>query len=681
MSLEQCLFAPRSVALIGASDDRDRVSGRPAAFLQQHGFKGALWPVNPRRETVQGLRSYTHVDDLPDVPDHAYILMDSDAALKAALACVARGVPVISILADGFDASREEAQARTSLLHAAITDSKTRLVGPQSLGVIDTANGLSLTANAAFAEPALLTGGTMLLSHSGSMLGALLSRAASQGIGWRRLVSVGSELDLSMGEIGQACVANPDIDGFALFLETIRDRDAFAGFCAAAHAAGKPVVALRLGRTPIGQLLAQSHTGAILGDGAALDAFLQDCGVCVVETLDGLIHASPLARCLPTRRPRNGVAVVATTGGGGAMAVEALCRRGVAMYTPYKNNAGSTSNSALPAMNGPLLDVTLAGTRPEVMSAALDQVMGAGAGGAPPDLVVAVVGSSARFHPQLAAKPLISHNSDVPLAVLLMPDAPETGAMLRREGLPVLPSPESLADALAGCVARRFRSPVVAVPASSTTVRLMDEKAAFDLFERRGVAVAGYCIQPVSSTALPPDLTYPVAVKGLVSGVAHKSDAGLVHLDVSGPDELARISTELGVLGCDTVLIMAMERGLAEVIVGYRNDPVVGPVVMVAPGGALAEIHDDCAVRTAPVDRAAALAMIEQVQGLAPIRGYRNLPRGDIDALASTIVAVSGLGGHRGPAIIEAEINPLLVRAAGQGVVAVDALAVVSEDE
>jgi len=676
--LAQSLFAPKSVALVGASDDPSKVPGRPLAFLQQHGFEGQIWPVNARRRTVQGHPAYPDINATPDLPDLAFILLNADAAMEALEQCVAAGVAMVAMLADGFSEAGEAGKAREARLREILAGSGTRLIGPQSLGLVDTANGLALTANAAFAEPVLQTGGTMLLSHSGSMIGALLSRAQAQGIGWRRLVSVGNELDLSMGEIGLACVDDPTVRAFALFLETIRDRNGFVAFTRAAAQAGKPVVALRLGRSAVGRGLAQTHTGAMLGDGAGLEALLLDCGVCCVESLDGLIHAADFLARTGKKPVSAGVAIVTTTGGGGALAAEAMATRDVPLYTFPAARQAALEAAGLPAPNGPVLDVTLAGTRPDVMAAALATTERAMAGDRGPDITIAAIGSSARFSPELAVSPLVDGGQKAVRAAFLVPDAPESTRLLREAGVPVFPTAEALADVLAGWSRRRARWPEPWITVDAGTCTPDSDETAFKVLERLGISIAVHSIQSADSAALAAEFGYPLALKGILPGVRHRTEAGLVYLNI--PDEAVHRAalTDLQTKGCETVLSMPMVDGLAEAIIGYRIDPVVGPLIMVAPGGVLAELYDDRAVRTAPVNHRTALDMIDEVEGFAPLRGYRNLPEGDLEALAAAIVALSQAA-VADPAIVEAEANPVIVRRKGDCAIAVDALVIRAE--
>ena len=299
--LRQALLSPRSIALIGQSDDAGKTAGRPLKYLRAAGYSGTIYPVNPRRDSVLGERAFPSLAALPEVPDHAYVLTPTEGVIDAVEQCGRIGIPVATILADGFAAADETGRARTARLKDICARTGIRLVGPSSLGVVNLRRKVLLTANAAFAEPELPVGRIFAVSHSGSMIGALASRGKARGIGFAGLVSIGNEVDLSVGEVCAATLDDPDIDGYLLFLETMRNADALRRFALGAAERGKPIVAYKLGRSVAARELAVSHTGALAGEDDAASAFFADCGIAEVETLEGLLESLPLVRRVPFR--------------------------------------------------------------------------------------------------------------------------------------------------------------------------------------------------------------------------------------------------------------------------------------------------------------------------------------------------------------------------------------------
>jgi len=224
--LRQSLFSPRSVAIVGQSDDAAKAAGRPLKFLRRMGYAGRIYPVNPRRETVLGERAWPALAALPEAPEHAYIVTSTDTAVAAVEECGRVGVKVATVLADGFAETGAEGAAREARLREVCARTGIRIVGPSSLGVVDLRTRTMLTANAAFDEQDLPAGRILAASHSGNLIGTLMSRGKTRGIAFAGLVSVGNEVDLSLGEICAATLDDAGIDGYMLFLETMRHADA-----------------------------------------------------------------------------------------------------------------------------------------------------------------------------------------------------------------------------------------------------------------------------------------------------------------------------------------------------------------------------------------------------------------------------------------------------------------------
>jgi len=684
LALRQALLSPRSVAIVGQSNDPAKTAGRPLKFLRQAGYAGRVYPVNARRDEVLGERAFASLAALPEVPEHVYVVTPTEAAVEAIEECGRLGVRVATVLADGFAEAGPAGEAREARLRDVVARTGLRIVGPSSLGVVNLRDGVMLTANAAFDEKDLPVGRIFAASHSGTMIGALLSRGKARHIGFAGLVSVGNEVDLSVGEICAATLDDPDIDGYLLFLETLRKAASLRAFALAAAARGKPVLAYKLGRSSAARELAVSHTGALAGEDDVAEAFLADCGIARVETFEALIEGLPLVARVPAR-PRGArpaaVAVVTTTAGGAATVVDPLAARGITIAPPSAETYARLDAAGIAVARARIVDLTIAGARYEVMKGALDILLGAPEF----DLVVAVVGSSARFHPELALKPIIDRaGAGKPLAAFVVPDAPQALARLSAAGVPCFRTPEACADAVAAALRRRVPVPaVVRQSAPPGGGRLLDELEAYALLDRLGLARApGVALAATISRAPALPFPYPVAAK-LLGEIAHKSDIGGVALGIAdGAGLVAAVAKMRAAVGAhghqmDRVLVQPMIAGVGEALIGYRVDRDVGPLVMVAAGGVFTEIYRDRSLRLAPVDLDTARDMIAEVRGLKVLAGYRGKPAGDLDALARAVVALSQLALDE--TVAEAEINPLIVRPTGQGVIAVDALAKLNE--
>src|SRR6266700_3605652 len=651
VNLAQALIAPRAVALVGASGDAAKNTARPQRFLKKHGYAGRILPINPARAEVLGERAWPSVAEAPGEIDHAFVMAPGDAVERALEDCGRRGVPVMSVFTDGFADAGEEGVARQARLVARARELGVRILGPNSMGVVDVPGRLALTVNAVLEMDALPAGAASIVSQSGTMLGTLLSRGAARELGFAKLVSLGNEADIGAGELVELLAEDADTRVILLFLETVRDAERLAAAARRAHAAGKPVVAYKLGRSQLGEALARSHTGALAGADAALDAYFRDCGVVRVDMLETLLEIAPLVtgRKPPDLERAARVAVVTTTGGGAASVVDRLGMFGIEAVAPNSKS--------------PIVDLTMAATA-EQYTAVLDDLLAS----TQCDGVLAVVGSSAQFHPQLA--------------VFLTPHAERSLALLAERGIAAFRTPEACADALAAYFA--WRSPRMRPAAAPTQWPRdlpqrgrLDETQAFGLFASLGIPVAEHAIAqpPGYAHAIP----YPVAAKALSADILHKTEAGAVCLGIADRAEfdrkvramLARVAAARG------VLVQKMESGLAEAIVGYRDDPVVGPIVLVGAGGTLTEIYKDYALRLAPVGEEEAAAMAAEVKGLATVRGYRGLPPGALRALAKAVAALSRLALIAGQPVAEAEANPVIVK--DKGAVAVDAVVVMKE--
>jgi acetate---CoA ligase (ADP-forming) len=690
VSLQQALFSPRSVAVVGQSDDASKTAGRPLKFLRQMGYAGRIYPINPRRETVLGERAWPSLTALPEPPDHVYVVTPTTAAVEAVEECGRLGVKVVTVLADGFAEAGAAGAARETRLRDVCARTGLRIVGPSSLGIVDLRSKAMLTANAAFDETELPVGRIFAASHSGSLIGALLTRGKARGIGFAGLVSVGNEVDLSLGDICETTLDDPGIDGYMLFLETMRHAGSLRRFALAAAARGKPVLAYKLGRSAAARELAVSHTGALAGEDDVADVFLAECGIARVDTFDALIEGLPLLARMPLAARgarRRSVGVVTTTAGGATMVVDPLASRGVTIEPASAATLARLAAAGIEVKPARMVDLTVAGARYETMKSTLDILLTAPEF----DLVLAVVGSSARAQPEATVRPVIeSAGAGKPLATFIVPDAPEALAALSRAGVPSFRTPEACADAIAAALSRRAPRQMLARTAPPPVMaagRVLDELEAGALLDRLGIARAPSIALDAGIAAAPAlPFSYPVAVKVLSAGIAHKTDVGGVVLGVADGDGLLAATRTIrkGVAErqpgahVDRVLVQPMVAGVGEMLVGYRVDRDVGPLVMVASGGLMTEIEHDRSLRLAPVDVTTAREMLGELRGLPLLSGYRGRPTGDLAALAQAIVALSQLADE--PTVVEAEINPLIVRPAGEGVTAVDALVKLAEN-
>ena len=685
-TLRKALFEPRSVALVGASPDLSKNNSRPQRFLKRFGFSGRVLPINPTRTEVLGERAYPDLRAAPGPIDHAFIMVPSKAVPEVIDQCCELRIPVATLFTAGFaELGNEGAQRQREMVRKA-RSAGVRLLGPNCMGVINVHDRIPLSVNAVIEREELVPGPLSLISQSGSMTGSVLSRAQARGLGFSKLISVGNECDLGVGELAQMLAEDEHTGAILLFLETFRDADNLAAAARRAFDAGKPVIAYKLGRSGVGRRVANSHTGALTGPDEVANAFFREHGILRVDTFEGIFETAQLV--MGHRPPRGKrVSVVTGTGGAAAMVVDRLGVLGCDVVGPSPDVIRRLAEQDIEVSDAPLTDIPMGRSEGGRYSAILSALLTSDH----TDAVVSVIGSSAQNPKIIIDRVLNAQPRDAkPLGVFLAPRADDALVQLQRSGVASFRTPESGADAVNAYL--NWKAPGVrpegaaAVAEASRMARrysgaTLTEREAGVLFAALGMTVVEHRVLADAST--PVDLPGPFAVKLLSPDVLHKTDAGMVKLDVShealaatAEGMLAEARVRFPKARIDGVLVQPMERGLMEAIVGYRRDPEIGPVVLVGVGGIAAEVRKSTAVRVAPVTLETAHEMLEEIAEFALLRGFRNLPRGDCDALAAAVEAMSHLARLEGRIVLEAEVNPLIVKRQGEGTVAVDGLVV-----
>ncbi|MEO1974756.1 MAG: acetate--CoA ligase family protein [Paracoccaceae bacterium] len=680
-ALSEALLRPTSIAIVGASSNLHKNNSRPQRYLTKHGYGGQVYPVNPGYESLFEQPCAPTVQAIGAPVEHAYLMVPTAAIEASVRDCIEAGVRCASIFSGGFAEAGPEGEALQARITDIAREGGLRLLGPNSLGVINPNHRMTLSANAVLERDHMAPGRLGLVSQSGSLIGALVSRGQARGIHYGTLVSVGNECDLSVGEIAAMMLEDPELDAVTLFLETLRHREDMERMAEASERTGKPVISYVLGQSELGRSLAQSHTGALAGDTVALESFLADMGLVRVDHFETLLEAPAL---LAGRKKAAGrrVAVVTTTGGGGALVADNLGARGISVAVPDETLKAELSGHGLEIGDAPIIDLTMGGTREEVV----DTCLGALTAREDVDLVVMVVGSSSEFYPELAVKPLAKWaKAGKPVAAFLCPNAVESLSLLQAAGIAAFRTPESCADAIDAYLSWKAPRALPRAPLPAEVSALlggsgaMDESSSLRVMQALGVEIARSTVLGLADP-VPEGLRYPLVAKVLSDRIAHKSDVGGVvvgiedaaGLDAARQDIIASVARHLPDETPDGILLQEMRSGLGEAIVGFHDDPLAGPVVMVGMGGILAEIYRDVSVRVAPVTEETAREMVAEVRGLAALRGARGQRKGHLEALAQAVVSVSRLATDTGPAVAGAEINPLLI--SETGVVAVDGL-------
>jgi acyl-CoA synthetase (NDP forming) len=457
--LRQQVFSPRSVALIGASSDATKNTSRPQRYMRRYGYGGKLFPINPGRSEIFGEKSYPEVTAVPDDIDHAFIMVPANRVAKALEQCVAKKIPVVTIYTDGFAEVGAEGRAMQEELQRIAKAGGVRLIGPNCIGLFSSQTNLGLSVNAVLENLDIKPGPIAVVSQSGSMTGGLLSRGLGRGVGFSKLVSVGNEADIALGEFADMLVDDPHTKAILLFMETLRDAEHLARAGKRAYEIGKPIIAFKLGRSDIGQDCAASHTGAMAGSDELCDTFLKAHGILRVDHLETLFELPPMIMGKkPVKSHR--VAIMSTTGGGAATVADRLGTLGIEVVGPTQQVIDNLAkNHNIKISSSRVTDLTLAGAKKEIYSAVLNELLASDHC----DLVIPIAGSSAQFQPQIAVAPVVEADARGKIiAAFLAPHAEKSLNLLSEAGIAAFRTPESCADAIS---AWRYWKPPVTCPA------------------------------------------------------------------------------------------------------------------------------------------------------------------------------------------------------------------------
>jgi acetate---CoA ligase (ADP-forming) len=689
MSAIERLIHPRSVAVVGASADAGKTAGRPVDYLQKHGFSGAIYPVNPRVTQIGSLACYPDVLSLPQVPDVGLVLLGQEGAQQAVCELAACGAAAAIVLASGYGETGEEGARREQALKQAA--GRMRLLGPNTIGVVNLSDGVVLSASGALEIADLPTGRISVVSQSGGMLGSLLSRAADRGIGFAKLIATGNEADLDSSDFIEYLLEDETSSVIAIYMEGLRQPEKFRRLALRAATLGKPLVVFKVGRSQPGARAVSSHTGALAGADRVYDALFRQFGVIRATTFSDLLDI-PAALVSGRRALGRRVAILTSTGGAGTLIADGCGLAGFELPAPDEATAARLAEGQgvdqAAAHRNPI-DVTLAGLRPELFCSAIRVLLGSPSY----DAVIVIVGSSALARPTIVVDAVVACHtgSDKPLLTYVSPHAPHLVRLLNRQGVPSFATPESLAAVLEALQLRAVaprqsdrRDPRMWPAPSEQAAGSMDEAESKALFARFGIPVVREeaADNGTDAEAAARRLGSRVVLKVRSKRILHKSDLGGVKLGVGAhevnaccQEMLARLRAA-GAGKPEGFLVQELIEGGVEMILGVHRDPQLGPIVLLGMGGVAVELFKDLAIRLLPISRIDAEAMIGELRAGKLLFGFRGAKPCDVGALVDAILGMAAMGEALAERLVEAEINPLVVLPAGRGVCAVDGLVV-----
>lgn len=688
-----CFHAPRSVAIVGASDDPDKIGGRPISYLRRFGFDGTILPINPTRSTVQGLPAYPDVAALPQAPDVAVIAIPGDAAVAAVGACAALGVRGAVVMSSGFgETGRAEDLERQRAMVAEARAAGMRIVGPNSQGLADFGTGAILSFSTMFTEQPPLDGPIGIVSQSGAMCSVPYGLLRRRGLGVRYVHGTGNDADLGVADLAVAILDDPDIRLLLMYLEDIRDTAALETAAHRALERDVPIVVLMGGRSVEGSRAAASHTGALANEQRVVDAFFVRTGIWRATSVAGQVETAELY--LQGWRPRGRrLAIVSNSGAICVLGADAAAENGLAL-SQFSSATSSALTEALPAFatkTNPI-DVTAALLTDSSLFGKVLPVLAADESVDAALIGVPVAGKGYDVDRFAADAADFARRDDKPVVVAAPQET--VAATFREAGLVVFDDEHSAIRALAQYLrhrelmadARRLGPLPTRTRAAAPAEVTMSEHAGLALLRAAGIGTVDTVLCSDADQAVDAFTALggiPVAVKGAPITATHKSELGLVRLRLTTVDAVRVAATEILAdmrrqdVPAEGVIVAPMVAGITEGLVGAHVDPVFGPVVLVGSGGIYVEALDDVQALIPPFDVRAAENAIRRLR-IAPIlRGVRGEPPTDVAAWAQTAVALGNLM-LRDESLRSIDVNPLMVGAVGAaiGAVAVDAVVV-----
>ncbi|MFO7746543.1 MAG: acetate--CoA ligase family protein [Orrella sp.] len=691
------LLYPQSVAVIGASDDPSRIGGKPIAYMLKQGYAGKIFPVNPKRESVQGLKAYASVQALPETPDVAIVAVPAAAALETITALAERGAGGALLFSAGFaEMSEQGAQLQDEMARVANAHGM-RLLGPNSLGLLNPqvhfygtfATGLEL----GFPEP----GNVAIVSQSGAYGAHLMTVAVANDIGLSAVVMTGNEADLTLGDMVQMVVEDPNTDVIALYSEGIRRPDVLIEALEKARLARKPVVMMKVGRSAVGGAAAQSHTASIAGDDRVFDAVMAELGVLRVDTTEQMLDVARLAKrgIYPAD---NTLGVITVSGGAGVIISDAAEACGLPMPAmPDEAQKALTDLLPYAAPRNPvdvtaqfLNDMSLARTFTE--SVVRD-------GGYQSILGFFTYTASAASTGQRLREELKHVRAQFPDRLFVL-SAMGTRAQMQEyeaDGYTIFEDPSRAVKAISamGHFGRAFARPDRAIPPTLGAVTLPatppSEAQAKVLLAEHGIESAPEVVCQTADEAVKAaaQMGGAVVMKIVSPDILHKSEIGGVLLDIEGDAAvregfetlLDRAREAVPHASLQGVLVAKQLKGGVECLLGIHRDPVFGPMAVFGLGGIFVEVLQDVVLHRCPFGEDVAEEMIRSIKGAPLLLGARGRPVADIKALAKALSRLSVFANEAGPRLLSIDLNPVFAMSEGQGVFAADAVMTFAEEK
>ncbi len=688
------LLAPRSIAVLGASSDPTRIGGRPIAYMRDQGFPGALYPVNPNRAEIQGLKAYASVADLPETPDVAIVAVPAELAAPAIADLAKRGVKAVVMFTAGFAEMDDEGAAAQAKMVAIARASGMRILGPNCLGVFDARRKYYATFSSSFDSGWPVPGRIGIASQSGAYGTHLYTLARNRGIGASLCVMTGNEADVTVGECIGWLAENPDVDVIAVYAEGIREAPGLIAALEVARAAKKPIVMQKVGRSELGGKAAKSHTASIAGDDAVTEAIMAEFGVYRARNSEEMLDIAHTA----TRKiypVSNSLGVITVSGGAGVLISDVAESLGLAMpEMPLEAQRKLRALVPFCAPGNPVdataqvaNDVTLVKTFTESMvrDGGYASVLG----------FFSMMASSRRWQQIREQLNVVRVENPDRLYVLSVIVSPERRDELETDGWVVHEDPTRAVTAIdamgryGAAFAAAPADPAPVVAAVTLPAATPSEAEAKRLLAGAGIPSApeAACATVDEALAAAARFGFPVVMKILSPDIVHKSEIGGVLLDIHDADAvrsgfallLDRAKAAAPAARIEGVLVAKQLNGGVECILGIHRDPVFGPMAMFGLGGIFVEILKDVVFHRCPFGTDTAEAMIRSIKGAPLLLGARGRKPADVKALAQMLSRLSAFAVAAGERLKSIDLNPVLAMPEGEGAFAVDAVIEIGE--
>jgi acetate---CoA ligase (ADP-forming) len=689
------LLAPQSVAIFGASNDPTRISGRSLRYFREAGFAGGLYPINPMRDTVQGITAYPDIAAIDGPVECAVIAVPANLAIEAMESCVQKGVKAVVMFTAGFAEIGGEGPAMQRRITEIAQAGGIRLCGPNCLGLFNMRIGHTPTFSSFLEEGPTPAGPLGMVTQSGAFGTHLLALTARRGIAVGVWLSTGNEADVAVADGISFMADDPDTTAIACYVEAIKDGALFADAVARARVNGKPVICMKVGGSAVGHAAAASHTASLAGNDAIYDAALRQLGVERAKTPEDLVEIA--YACTRGRLPRSRkLAVVTMSGGAGVLMADAAEEEGLEL-TPLAEDSQKQVLEWVPfaAPRNPVDVTAQALNDPSILDKGFELLLGK-------EKFPALVGFFTTWasSPQMA-EPLFKA---VTTAAARYPEAyfalsaiasPEMQRCYEAAGVGLYEDPWRAVQSIAAAVrcAERLNAPPLPAPPVPHNLPPLPKGSIAEHDAKRILAAAGVPVlderlatSAAEAASLAPLIGERLVLKIVSPQITHKTEVGGVMLDVAAAEAgtayerlVTRVKEQAPGADLEGVLLSPMVKGGTEMILGVQNDPVFGPVVMLGLGGIFVEVLRDVTFRIAPFGVDEARRMIAELRGAAILEGARGQPPADLDALAAALSNLSLFAAAKRAEFASIDINPILVRAKGEGAAALDALILTAE--